>query len=78
MANRIFLTDKEVCTVLEVSDKTLSRMLNGFFCKAPRGAKRVDIREAEPDAINGARRWRLHKLASILGVTPEEIERRIS
>lgn len=79
MAKRIYLTDKEVCTVLEVSDKTLSRMLNGFFCKTPvRGAKRIDIREAEPDAINGSRRWRLNKLASILGVTPEEIERRIS
>lgn len=79
MAKRIYLTDKEVASVLEISDKTLYRMLNGFFREAKvRGSRRLDIREAEPDVVNGSRRWRVHKLASLLGVTPEEIERRIS
>lgn len=79
MSSRIFLTDKEVACILEVSEKTLYRMLRGFFCeKTLLGARQVDIREAAPEMFNGSRRWRVARLASVLGVTPDEIEKRIS
>ena len=32
-----------------------------------------DIKSAAPTIINGTRRWNVVKLASVLGVTPEEI-----
>lgn len=78
MGRRIFLTDKEVASVLEVSDKTLYRMLRGFYPKRKAsGERRLDIKSVAPTIINGTRRWNVVKLASVLGVTPEEIERRI-
>ena len=78
MGRRIFLTDKEVASVLEVSEKTLYRMLRGFYLKGKVcGERRLDIKSAAPTIINGTRRWNVVKLASVLGVTPEEIERRI-
>lgn len=77
---RIFLTDTEVASILEVSQKTLYRMLKGFHPK--RGgvfcSKRVNLVDIAPDSVNGVRRWRISRIASVLGLTPEEIERRIS
>lgn len=79
MAKRIFLTDTEVAAVLEVSPKTLYRMLT----RAPLRRKheigrRLDIGAARPVVVNGMRRWRLVSVASVLGVAPDEIEARLS
>ena len=79
MGRRIFLTDSEVARVLEVSCKTLYRMLRGFYKKGTvLGGKRLDINCAAPTIVNGTRRWRIASLARALGVTPDEIEERIS
>ena len=79
MGGRIFLSDKEVACVLEVSVKSLYRMLRGFYIKGKVcGDRRLDIKSAAPTVVNGMRRWNINRLARVLGVTPEEIEARVS
>lgn len=74
MAKRIFLTDTEVAAVLEVSTKTLYRMLT----RPPVSGARLDIGAAVFVVVGGVRRWRLVSVASVLGVAPDEIEARLS
>jgi len=80
MCKKLFLSDKEVASVLEVSVKTLYRMLRGFHQKSERvrGGRKLDLRKMEPDVVNGVRRWRVSRVASVLDITPDEIEQRIS
>ena len=75
---RIYLTDKEVAAVLEVSSRTLYRMLHGFYRKEVKGRNRVDIRKMQPEVVNGVRRWRIAHVASVLGVSEDAIHDRIS
>ena len=80
--NRIYLTDKEVASVLEVTPMTLYRMIRRFVRggrgKETIGSVKIDIHEAEPESFGGYRRWKVDKLAKVLGITREEIFRRIS
>ena len=75
---RIFLTDKEVAAAVETSEKSLYRMLAGFTPRGVRADNRINLNDAKPVCINGRRRWRVSAVASVLGVTVEELERRIS
>ena len=75
--SRIFCTDKEVCSVLEINPATLRRMLSGIVPRNAPAERRIDIRAARPVCVNGRRRWRLKAVAEVLGVSPEEIERRL-
>ena len=80
--NRIYLTDKEVAAVLEVTPMTLYRMMRRFVRggrgKETIGSEKIDIHEARPESFGGYRRWKVDKLANVLGITREEIFRRIS
>lgn len=78
MAKRIFITDKELAAVLEVSEKTIYRMLNGFYRRSrAKGGKPVDVTAMRPDVVCGVRRWRIHRVAAVLGVDEAEIQERI-
>ena len=79
MARRLFITDKELAVVLEVSTKTLYRTLHGFFRKkGVTGGKRIDIRQMKPECVGGMRRWRISRVAQVLGVGEDVILDRIS
>ena len=79
MAKRIFITDKELAVVLEVSEKTLYRMLHGFYRKGRvRGGEPVDLSAMEPRVVCGVRRWRTARVAKALGVDEATILERIS
>ena len=69
MSNRIFLTDKEVASVVGVSQMTVTRICNGNF------GKHQKLLLAKPEKIGEGRRWNIYKLASVLGISVEEIER---
>ena len=71
---RVFLTDKEVAAVLEVSPKTLYRMLSGFTPTHVRASGRIDLADAKPVEICGRRRWRPVVLANVLGISLEGLE----
>lgn len=75
---RLFLTDTEVASVLEVSVKTLYRMLKGFHSRGTIGGKEVDLSQMRPFKVNGVRRWRLDAVARALGIGEERIMERIS
>lgn len=75
---RIFVTDKEVAAICEMSWSTLSRVLSGSFYKKNDGKKRIDLAKAEPEFVGNSRRWRVSKLASVLGITEEELLSRIA
>ena len=75
---RVFLTDKVVAVVLDVSPKTLYRMLSGFTPTRVRASGQIDLADAKPVEICGRRRWRPVVLANVLGISLEELERRIS
>lgn len=75
---RVFLTDKEVAAALEVSPKTLYRMLAGFTPARVRSEGSIDLKAAKPINVNGRRRWRPHMVAAVLGISLEELEQRIS
>lgn len=75
---RLFLTDKEVAAAIEVSEKTLYRMLHGFTPRRTRSESSIDLRNAHPVCVNGRRRWRVDEVARVLGVTVEELEKRIA
>lgn len=70
--NRIFLTDKEVALVCEMSVTTVSRIAHG---RKRKGA--ADITSAMSN-IGGVRRWNVAKLALALGITVKELNERIS
>lgn len=79
MANRIFITDKELAAVLEISVKSLYRMLHGFYRKSGVAGRRpVDVRRMSPDVVGGVRRWRVKRVAEVLGVDEATIQERIS
>lgn len=80
MAKRkeIFVTDKEVASILRVSQPTLSRIIRGSFYRPGDGKSRIDINLAKPEFIGNARRWRVNRLASVLNITEEELLERIS
>ena len=79
MARRIYITDKELAAVLEVSMKTLYRMAHGFYRKTKvAGGRTVDVRTMLPDRVAGVRRWRISRVAEVLGVAEDEIMDRIS
>lgn len=74
MRNSTLLTDKDVMTVLMISRKTLTAMLNGRR-KLRHG---IDLRKAEPIIISagskrGQRRWPATKLASVTGLSLNDI-----
>ena len=79
--NRIYLTDKEVASVLEVTPMTLYRLMRRFM----RGGEKrktiatniVDICEAKPESFGGYRRWKIENLAKVLGISKEEILKRL-
>ena len=82
MSGRIYLTDKEVANVLEMSAQNLSRIV----CKFCRGGKvrrtnfsvSRNIMDAKPESFGGFRRWKVSKVASVLGISEDELLRRIS
>lgn len=79
MAKRIFITDKELATVLEVSEKTLYRMVKGFYRRGRvRGAGAINVMKMQPDVVCGVRRWRIARVAAVLGMSEATILERIS
>lgn len=69
--------------VLEISCATLSRILGGFLRggKAKRTTfadREIDLAAAKPVKVGGYRRWNADELARILGITREDLERRLS
>jgi len=72
MSRRVFITDKELATVLEVSQRTLCRMLRRTH------GKRLDTALLRPLLVGGARRWRVSEVAAAVGATADEIERQVS
>lgn len=81
MINRVFLTDCEVCQVLDISTSTLGRIINRFV-RGGSGKRtygeEIDLSEARPLVIGGYRRWSVSALASCLGITREELLARLS
>lgn len=77
---RIYLTDTEVAMVLEVSTKTLYRMLNGFHPKSRGvcGGRKIDISQFGPEVVSGVRRWRVKKVAEALEIGEDEVLKRVS
>jgi hypothetical protein len=80
MAKRLFLTDKEVGAVVELSPTTISRIVSGAFAgrKYRVRGRVVDLMDADPEQIGGARRWKVDRVASVLGISVEELIERIS
>ena len=83
MPMRIFITDKEVAQVLEISCATLSRILGGFTRGGTSGratfaSRDIDLTAAKPVKVGGYRRWNVDRLARILGVSREDLERRLA
>ena len=72
MSRRVFITDKELATVLEVSQRTLCRMLRRTH------GKRLDTDLLRPLLVGGARRWRVSEVAAAVGATADEIQERVS
>lgn len=82
MGGRVYLTDKEVSTVLEVSQQTLYRILGGFVRGGARRAtlaeREIDLSSAKPERVGGYRRWNAERLAAVLGITKDELLARIA
>lgn len=83
MARRVFLTDKEVASVLELSCATLSRILGGFArggagSRVTFADREIRLADAKPVRVGGYRRWSIKELASVLGIGADEIEKRLS
>ena len=73
---RIYITDKEVAGVLEISTSTLSRIMRGFVRGGEHrktNAEAIDLKDAKPVSFGGQRRWRTSELARILNMTEEEL-----
>ena len=75
---RLFLTDTEMASVLEVSVKTLYRMLRGFHAKGVIGEAEIDLSKMGAVKVCGVRRWPIGKIAEALGLSEEQIVERIS
>lgn len=79
---RIYMTDKEVASVLEVTPMTLYRMLRRFIRggdkKTTIASKQIDINDAKPESFGGYRRWKVENLAKVLGISKQELLDRIS
>lgn len=80
MGRRLYITDKEVAAVMEISEKTLSRILHGFHRDGKRetAGVRIDLAAANPRIVGGYRRWSVSSLASVLGMTEEQILARLA
>ena len=82
MGGRIYLTDKEVSAVLELSQQTLYRILGGFVRGGARRAtfagREIDLSAANPERVGGYRRWNAERLAAVLGITKDELLERIA
>ena len=77
MPKRLFITDKELARLLEVSPKTLYRSLS----RAPLRRdypRQLDLADLKPVIVCGTRRWRVSAVADALGVSPDEIEARLA
>ena len=79
---RIFITDKEVAGLLSISERTLSSIVSGFVrggltTKKTHAKKEIDLANAEPASFGGFRRWSVVKLANILGITEDELLKRL-
>lgn len=70
----IYLSDKEVALVLEVSVSTISRAIRG----KSKNRAGLDLSLANPISVGSARRWKISDLARVLGITVEEIQQRLS
>lgn len=69
---RLFLTDKEVALICEMSAVTVCRIAHGHKRKDA-----LDITSAMNN-IGGVRRWNAVKLASVLGLEVEDMMKRLS
>lgn len=79
---RLFITDKEVAELLSISVRTLSSIVGGFVrggltTKKTHAKIDIDLLRAEPESFGGFRRWRVTKLANILGITEDELLKRL-
>lgn len=81
-SKRLFVTDKEVATILGMSPNNLSRivcgMVRGGLRRKTNAKEVVNIMDAKPVSFGGFRRWKTSELARVLGVTEEDIERSLS
>lgn len=82
MGKRIYLTDKEVASAIEVSQSTLGRIVRGWI-RGGRGRKTassrtINLNDAKPETFGGFRRWKVSSLARVLGITEDELLRRVS
>lgn len=79
---RIFITDKEVAAVAECSVASISRFANGFVRggkgRKTAAASNANLKDAKPLSVNGMRRWKASMVAKVLGITEDELWRRIS
>ena len=82
MSKRIFITDKEVAAVAECSVASISRFANGFvrggYERKTAATETANLKDAKPISINGMRRWKASSIAKILGITEDELWKRIS
>ena len=70
MGNAIFLTDKQVAAIANVSRSYISALFAGKV-RLRKGEK--DLRKASPMVIAGRRNWSVKRVAKVLGVTEKEI-----
>ena len=70
--NNLFLTDKQVAFLANVSVSYISALFKkgDKFTLKP---GEVDLRKCNPLSIAGGRRWNPVKVAEILGATPDKI-----
>ena len=79
MGKRIYMTDKELCSVLLITEVTLWRILSGYYRggeasrRTTLAAKVLRIGDAQPETFGGFRRWKVANVAKILGITEAEI-----
>ena len=73
--DQLFLSDKEVATVLRIHPVTVCRIMNGISTRY----KHEDLLiQAEPLIVGGMRRWSIVKLAKATGISEEEIRKAVS
>ena len=79
---RIFITDKEVASIVDCSVSSVSRFANGFVrggeCRKTAASATANLKDAKPISVNGMRRWKASSLSKVLGITEDELWRRIS
>lgn len=64
LSTQAYLTDSQVCALLQINDSTLRRWLR----EGPPATKpdAIDLRLAQPVTIGGQRRWDREKLQQLL------------